>query len=251
MGQVLSGFPQASHPADQEPTTHVGVGTGHEHGPETTPSTSTDPPICVFSRNVRPRVASFPPGFAPRRPGADDARQGGDRPSSTDLELHAQHHIGLILQSGSSLTACDLVVATPNVRIFGRRPSGSIAGQVGGPAFQRVTEPVLAGSWLAPTGACDESDDPRAGTGVIGLPRLRWRRRPRDRDRRIVRSPQPPVADRRSPARGAAPPRRRKSGVRASSTMSGGLRVRGEPVCSGSVSRACKSKVSARGARDV
>jgi len=35
----------------------------------------------------------FPPGFAPRRPGADNARQGGDRPSSTDLELHAQHHI--------------------------------------------------------------------------------------------------------------------------------------------------------------
>jgi hypothetical protein len=27
----------------------------------------------------------------------------------TDLELHAQHHIGLILQSCSSLTACDLV----------------------------------------------------------------------------------------------------------------------------------------------
>jgi hypothetical protein len=35
----------------------------------------------------------FPPSFAPRRPGADDARRGGDRPSSTDLELHAQHHI--------------------------------------------------------------------------------------------------------------------------------------------------------------
>jgi hypothetical protein len=51
----------------------------------------------------------FPPGFAPRRPGADDARRGGDRPSSTDLELLAQHHIGLILQSCSSLTTCDLV----------------------------------------------------------------------------------------------------------------------------------------------
>ena len=33
------------------------------------------------------------PSFAPRRPRADDARRGGDRPSSTDLELHAQHHI--------------------------------------------------------------------------------------------------------------------------------------------------------------
>jgi hypothetical protein len=35
-----------------------------------------------------------------------DARRGWDRPSSTDLELHA--HITLILQSGSSLVACDL-----------------------------------------------------------------------------------------------------------------------------------------------
>jgi len=28
-----------------------------------------------------------------------------------------------------------------------------------GPAFPRVEEPVRAGFWLAPTGACDESDD--------------------------------------------------------------------------------------------
>ena len=49
----------------------------------------------------------FPPSFAPRRPGADNARRGGDRPSSTDLKLLAQHHIGLILQSCSPLTACD------------------------------------------------------------------------------------------------------------------------------------------------
>jgi hypothetical protein len=34
-----------------------------------------------------------------------------------------------------------------------------------------VEEPVLAGFWLAPTGAFGESDDPHAGTGVIGLPR--------------------------------------------------------------------------------
>ena len=53
------------------------------------------------------RHLGFPPSFAPRRPGADNARRGGDRPSSTDLKLLAQHHIGLILQSCSSLTACD------------------------------------------------------------------------------------------------------------------------------------------------
>ena len=55
------------------------------------------------------RPWAYPSGFAPRRPGADDARRGGDRPSSTNLELLDQHHIGLILQSRSSLTACDLV----------------------------------------------------------------------------------------------------------------------------------------------
>jgi hypothetical protein len=37
----------------------------------------------------------------------DDARQGRDRPSSTDLELLAQL-TSVDLQSGSSLVACDL-----------------------------------------------------------------------------------------------------------------------------------------------
>jgi hypothetical protein len=55
-----------------------------------------------FSRPVFPspgapgqngNPSSFPSSFAPRRPGADDARRSGDRPSSTDLELHAQHLI--------------------------------------------------------------------------------------------------------------------------------------------------------------
>jgi hypothetical protein len=47
-------------------------------------------------------------GSAPRRPRADDAHRGGDRPSSTDLELHAQL-TSVDLQSSSSLNACDLV----------------------------------------------------------------------------------------------------------------------------------------------
>jgi hypothetical protein len=45
--------------------------------------------------------------------------------------------------------------------------------QLDSSAFPQVEEPVLAGFWLAATGVFDESDDPRAGTGVIGLPRLR------------------------------------------------------------------------------
>ena len=36
-------FPRASHPADQEPTTHARVETGHGHGPGTTRSTSHQP----------------------------------------------------------------------------------------------------------------------------------------------------------------------------------------------------------------
>ena len=42
---------------------------------------------------------------------------------------------------------------------------------VGGPAFPRVEEPVLAGFSLPPTGAFDESDHPGVRTSVIGLPR--------------------------------------------------------------------------------
>jgi hypothetical protein len=47
---------------------------------------------------------------------AGDARRGWDRPSSTDLELHA--HIRSILQSGSSLMSCDLASHRPT-----RKPS--------------------------------------------------------------------------------------------------------------------------------
>ena len=64
----------------------------------------------------------FPPGFAPRRPGADDARRGGDRPSSTDLKLLAQHHIRVDPPIGSSLTTCDL--ASHDESEQPRAPSG-------------------------------------------------------------------------------------------------------------------------------
>ncbi len=50
-------------------------------------------------------------GFAlssePRRPGADDARQGGDRPSSTGLKLRLRHQPNL--RSARLLITCDLV----------------------------------------------------------------------------------------------------------------------------------------------
>jgi hypothetical protein len=37
-------FPRASHPTDREPATHVAVGTGLEHRPGATSSTSVEPP---------------------------------------------------------------------------------------------------------------------------------------------------------------------------------------------------------------
>ena len=50
----------------------------------------------IFPSPVRPGWDGLPLGFAlssePRRPGADDARQGGDRPSSTGLKLRAHRH---------------------------------------------------------------------------------------------------------------------------------------------------------------
>jgi hypothetical protein len=46
--------------------------------------------------------------------------------------------------------------SSPEVRIFGRRPSGSIAGHVGGPAFPRKEEPVLARFELSPTVPLDD-----------------------------------------------------------------------------------------------
>ena len=54
---ALGLLPRASNPADQEPTTHVRVGTGLEHKPGTTLTTSAEPPIRASTRNVRPRVA--------------------------------------------------------------------------------------------------------------------------------------------------------------------------------------------------
>ena len=69
----------------------------------------SDPPINAFTQYVRPRVANpsdlprlwppgwngppldlLPRGFAPRRPRADDARRGGDRPPSTAPGTTAQ-----------------------------------------------------------------------------------------------------------------------------------------------------------------
>jgi hypothetical protein len=67
----------------------------------------------VFPSPVATRMERAALGLEPRASHPVDqeptnARQGGDRPSSTDLELHAQL-TSVDLQSSSSLNACDLV----------------------------------------------------------------------------------------------------------------------------------------------
>jgi len=81
---------QSLNPSSSNPSTGVHF-TRHQRGFKqfTRPAI----PLACSRSDGTSRRLGFPPGFAPRRPGADDARQGGDRPSSTDLELHAQHHI--------------------------------------------------------------------------------------------------------------------------------------------------------------
>jgi len=81
---------QSLNPSSSNPSTGVHF-TRHQRGFKqfTRPAI----PLACSRPDGTSRRLGFPPGFAPRRPGADDARQGGDRPSSTDLELHAQHHI--------------------------------------------------------------------------------------------------------------------------------------------------------------
>jgi hypothetical protein len=101
---LLSG--QSLHPA---PTSHLTRAhfTRHQRGFKQFTRPVFPSPAAV--RMERATAWAFPQSFAPRRPGADNARQGGDRPSSTDLKLLAQHHISVDPPVGSSLTACDLV----------------------------------------------------------------------------------------------------------------------------------------------
>ena len=64
-------------------------------------------PSPVAARMERAALGLYPRASHPADQEPDDARQGGDRPSSTDLELHAQL-TSVDLQSGSSLVVCDL-----------------------------------------------------------------------------------------------------------------------------------------------
>ena len=64
-------------------------------------------PSPVAARMERAALGLHPRASHPADQEPDNARRGGDRPSSTDLELLAQL-TSVDLQSGSSLVACDL-----------------------------------------------------------------------------------------------------------------------------------------------
>jgi hypothetical protein len=126
----LSG--QSLHPA---PTSHLTRAhfTRHQRGFKQFTRPVFPSPAAV--RMERATAWAFPQSFAPRRPGADNARQGGDRPSSTDLKLLAQHHISVDPPIGSSLTACDLVSQRQRWASPRPRRSGAVIGHAAGPAY--------------------------------------------------------------------------------------------------------------------
>jgi hypothetical protein len=94
------------------------------------------------------RRLGFPPGFAPRRPGADNARQGGDRPPSTDLELHAQHHISRSsnrVAHSQRATSCRNA-SSAHALLAGRRRATANGGGI---------DPTRAAHEAAPVGPVD------------------------------------------------------------------------------------------------
>ena len=64
-------------------------------------------PSPAAARMERAAASAFPRASHPADQEPDNARRGGDRPPSTDLELHAQL-TSVDLRSGSSLVVCDL-----------------------------------------------------------------------------------------------------------------------------------------------
>jgi hypothetical protein len=113
----------------------------------------------------------FPPSFAPRRPGADDARRGEDRPASTGLELRAQHHIGRSSNPCSSLTTCDLAshdevrASWPPSARYRNARNGALPRIAGGDGFQLCKYP----GELPLCGAARPRSASRRGTGVADM----------------------------------------------------------------------------------
>jgi hypothetical protein len=89
------GFPPASHPADQEPTTHAEVGTGPRARTwnYALNITSIDPPFVWFTHNMRPRVA--------RREGGASWHAIGSAPApAIVVKQYCRRPLLLVLRSG-------------------------------------------------------------------------------------------------------------------------------------------------------
>jgi hypothetical protein len=88
--------PPSFEPRRPEPATHVRVGTGLEHKPGTTLTTSAEPPIRASTRNVRPRVATKRSDYAdPTQP---------DPPTTTGITDSPRHNrdVGIVNVMGTS-----------------------------------------------------------------------------------------------------------------------------------------------------
>ena len=83
-------------------------------------------PSPAAARMERVAASAFPRASHPADQEPDNARRGGDRPPSTDLELHAQL-TSVDLRSGSSLVVCDLASHATKEKRHGQ---GTMAGRV-------------------------------------------------------------------------------------------------------------------------
>jgi hypothetical protein len=101
-------------------------------------------------------------GFVPRRPKADNARQGGDRPSSTNLELPLNSHPSISNPILHSMRATSR--RTPRLRSPGRR---DLLGRLDVPATARVGGGTLA---RVRGPVADAHGSARARGGLIGRP---------------------------------------------------------------------------------
>jgi hypothetical protein len=104
-GACRSAAASPYHPAPTSHLTRLCL-TRHQRG--FTQFTRPVFPSPAAARMERAAASAFPRASHPADQEPDDARQGGDRPPNTDLELHAQHHIRADPPIGSSLTTCDL-----------------------------------------------------------------------------------------------------------------------------------------------
>ena len=100
-------------------------------------------PQPVAARMERAALGLTPRASHPADQEPDDARRGGDRPSSTDLELPAQLTFSVDLQSGSSLNACDLASHVAKV-IVGVLPARTVVLRkaiIAAPILRSITGP--------------------------------------------------------------------------------------------------------------